>query len=142
MGVGKGEKDLGRRNLLLLWPYGVNPMGKFCGLLIVWQLTLHPNHVRIRSIRNRSIDRTSASSLVAIKALSCSSRVPVPVDVYPYKAMGNHPRLGITLASSRGKIFMDEALFVDVDAVVDGVNHSVVKEFEAGLCNPFILDCL
>ena len=37
---------------------------------------------------------------------------------------------------------MDEALFVDVDAVVDGINHSVVKEFEAGLCNPFILDCL
>lgn len=128
--------------LLLLWPYGVNPMSEFCGLFIIWKFAFHPNHVRIRSIRNRSIDRTSASSLVAIKTFSCSGRVPVPVDVYSNQAFGNYSRLGITPASSRGKIFVDEALFVDVDAIFDGVNHSFVKEFEASLCNPLILDCL
>ena len=68
-------------NSLLFRPYGMHAVCELLGLLEVWQLALHPYHVRIRRIRYCAVDGTPTPALVPIITLPRSWRVPVPVDV-------------------------------------------------------------
>ena len=120
----------------------MHAVGKFLRLLKVWQFTLHPDHIRIRSVRNSAIDSAVASSLIAVETFPGSGGVPVPVDVHSCESFGNGPGLGITLSFDRGEIFFDEALLIHVNTCVDHFDNCVVEEFEARLSEPLIFDCL
>lgn len=120
----------------------MHAIGKLFRLLEFGQFALHPYHIRIRSVRNSTINSTPAPALVAVEPFSSPRGVPVPVNFYPGKSFGNGSSLGITLPFDGGEIFFDQALLVYVDTSVDHFEHCLVEELEPGLSEPLIFYCL
>ena len=120
----------------------MHAVGKLLGLLKVWQFALHPDHIRIWAIGNSTVDSAAASALVAVKALSGSGSVPVPVDVDTRETFGDGSGLGIALSFGGSEIFLDETPLVYMYTCIDHFDNCLVEEFEAGLSEPLVFDCL
>lgn len=128
--------------LLLFRPHGVHTVGKLLGLLVVGQLTLHPDQVGKGCKSDGSVDRTLRATLVAVVALASTRSVPVPVDVHTGDALGDGACLAVTLALDGLSVLLDESVLVDEDPGVDGINDGLVEFLQAGLRHPLVLDGL
>merc|ERR1711977_364163 len=73
---------------LLLGVHGVHALGKLLGLLEIWEFTLHPNGVRVWTVRDCAVDGAFAAALESVVSLSCAWGVPVPWDVNTGDALG------------------------------------------------------
>lgn len=129
-------------NVLLLGPHGMHAVGELLGLLVIRLRALHPDHVCVGGKSDGPVDGTSTSALISVVPFSRPCRVPVPVDLDARQAFRDGSGLGVTLAFHRGQVLSDKTFLVDVDAGVDGIDDSVVEEFEAGLSGPLIVNRL
>jgi len=127
---------------LLFWPHCVHAIGKLLCLLVIWQLTFHPDHVSVRTICDGPVDGTTTPSLVAVIALPRPWRIPVPVNVDASQSFCNGSRLRIAFALDRGSVLLDQARFVDVNSSIDHLFDSFIVEFHARPSHPLILDRL
>ena len=127
---------------LLLGPDRVHAVREFLRLLVVRQLGLHPDHIRVRGIGDRTVDGAAAAALVAVVSLARAGGVPVPVDVHAREALGDGAGFEVGFALAQGAVFPDQRGLVDVDARFDDVFHGVIEEFETRLSGPGVFDCL
>ena len=120
----------------------MNSFGKLLRLRKIRQLALHPDHVSVRCVRDRTVDGRGTTALESVEALTGPRRVPVPVDVHTGEALGDRAGLGVRLALHGGLVLLNQALLVDVHAGVDGRDDGVVEEHQARLLHPLGLDAL
>jgi len=120
----------------------VHAVRKLLRLRVVWQLALHPDQVRIRRIRHRAVDRALAAALVPVEPFTRPRCLPVKVDINAGQSLSNGMCFGVALALGCGQEFLDQALFIDMYARVDSVDDSFMEQFEVGLLDPGIFDCL
>ena len=115
---------------------------KLLRLRVVRQLALHPDQVRIRCVRHRAVDRALAAALVPVVPFTRPRCLPVKVDINAGQSLSNGTCFGVALALGCGQKFLDQALLIDVYSRVDGVDDSFMEQFEVGLLDPGIFDCL
>ena len=115
---------------------------KLLRLRVVRQFALHPDQVRIRRIRHRAVDRALAAALVPVVPFTRPRCLPVKVDMNACQSFSNGTCFGVALALGCGQEFLDQALFIDMYTRVDGVDDSFMEQFEVGLLDPGIFDCL
>ena len=138
----KCEKRNGKVNILLLRENSMNTISKLHSLLVIRQFTLHPNGIRIRRIRKRSVDGTFTTTSNSIVTLSRPWRIPIERDIHTGHTSGDCSRFGITLSLYSGQEFGDDFSLVAEDAAVDDVDDGFVEEFETGLGCPGVFDGL
>lgn len=120
----------------------MNALGKLFCLRKVGQLALHPDEVGVRGVSASPVNGALAAALVAVKALARAGRIPIELNVGTGETLCNGAGLGVGLALGLLQELGDQALLVDVDTGVDGVNHGLVEELEASLSVPLVLDGL
>jgi len=138
-----GEGRKGREDfVLLLRPHRMHAVRKLLRLHVVRQLALHPDQVRIRRIRHRAVNRALAAALVLVVPFTRPRCFPVKVDINAGQSLSDGTCFGVALALGCGQEFLDQALHVDMYARVDGVDNGFMEQFEVGLLDPGIFDCL
>lgn len=130
------------KNSLLLGPDGVYTISELLGLGVVGKFRLHPDHVAVWGVGNRAVDGGLASTLVSVVSLTCPGSIPVEVDIDTSETLGNRTRLSVAFALALLQELANEVFLVDMNASVDGVNHSLVEQFQVGLLCPCILNRL
>ena len=128
--------------ILLLWPHGVDTISELLSLSEIRQLALHPNEICVWGVCYSSHDCALSTTLVSVVALTSSWGIPVEVDVDTSQTLGNGASLAVALSLCLLVELLDELCLVDVHASVDRVSDSLVKELEACLGSPGILNSL
>jgi hypothetical protein len=129
-------------NILLLWPDGMNTISELLRLSEIGQLRLHPDHVAVGRIGNRTVNSGLASSLVSVVTLAGPRSLPVEEDIYTCQALSNGTCLSVALSLALLVEFVDKPLLVYVNSSIDGVRHSLVEEFQIRLLGPRIFNGL
>lgn len=109
---------------------------KFFSLRVIWQLALHPDRICVWGIRNGAVDGTLTSTLQSIVTLSRPWEIPVPVDFYSRNTSRDRTGLGVALPLCSFQVLCNHLLPVHVDAFVNGINDSFVKELKARFSGP------
>ena len=137
----KGLKK--RENLLLLWPYGVNALGKLLSLLVVGQLALHPDGIGVRAIGDGAVDGAVAAALEAVVPFPRAGGVPVEEDVGPEDAAGDGAGIGVALALGLSDVLLLEGGLVAGElGGVNGGEDGIVEALEVGGGEPLVLNLL
>lgn len=120
----------------------MNAVGKLLSLLEVRLRALHPYQIRIRSKRDSTVHSALTATLVAVVALSCPWRVPVPMNIDSCEAFSDGSRFTIALALGQLSKFLNQGSLVNVHASFDGVFDCFGEELETCLSGPLVLDGL
>lgn len=128
---------------LLLGPHGVHAASEVLGLLVVWQLRLHPDGVGVWRIGDGTVDAALDATLQTVVALARAWVVPVPEDLGAEDAAGDGARLWVALALHVGSELGDDGLgaWAEVGGL-DGCDGGLGEGLEAGGGGPLVLNGL
>lgn len=130
------------RHPLLLRPHSMYALCELLGLLVVRQLTLHPDGITVRRVRNSPVDGAITAALQSVVALTCPRCVPIKENLDARQAASKGLGLGDRLALGLRQELCRQGLLVNVGALLNGLHDGFVEFLQVGLREPLVLDRL